>query len=192
MSTQKHSPATPSFLPTKEFVTDQQVSACLSVLRELQPYAFGPPMHFFAENPPERPELDGGVKSAVQVAIMSVCDRLEKIMTDEKRWEVSGTTDIFKELAKTQKAQQAFLIEQAKSAHVVQLPHYLLRPEIMCDGSVFIAVWGNKDLPGGRIFGQGRTPNEALADFDEAFNRTPGEQIQLILEQNQPPPSDQP
>lgn len=192
MSTPKHNLPSPSYIPTKEFITEQQVSACLSVLRELHGYVQGPAMNFFGEAPPERPELDGGVKSSVAVAIISVCDRLEKIMGDESRWRVEETLSVFKEMTATQKAQQAFLHEQTAAAHSVQLPHYQLRPELMSDGELFFAVWGNKNLPGGRIVGRGKTPAEALADFDDAFDRTPSDQLNLILDQTQPPSDDKP
>lgn len=190
MSTQKHSQVTPAYLPTKEFATEQQISACLAVLRELQGYVHGPAPILFSETLPERPELDGGVKSAVTVAVMSVCDRIEKIMREEARWSVDSTLDLFKELAATQKAQQKFLEEQAASAHLIQLPQYLLKPELMSDGDQFFAVWGNRNLPGGRIIGRGKTPAAALGDFDDAFNRAPADQLQLIFEQNQTPPSE--
>lgn len=179
---------TAAYLPTKEFATEQQISACLAVLRELQSYVHGPAPGFLVENPPDRPELDGGIKSAVSVAVMSVCDRIEKIMVDEARWSLDGTLDLFKELAATQKAQQEFLREQALSAHLIQLPSYLLKPELLSDGSQFYAIWGNRDLPGGRIVGRGKTPAAALHDFDDAFNRAPADQLQLILEQTQNPP----
>ncbi|NOS67026.1 MAG: hypothetical protein HOO67_01520 [Candidatus Peribacteraceae bacterium] len=185
----KSNPAsTPTFLPTREVVTEQQVAACLAVLRELQPYTLGQPQ--FTDVPADRPELDGGVKDSLSVALMSVLGRIERIMTDNARWDVSGTTEIFKQLVETQKAQQAFLREQAASAHLVQLPQFLLKPELMSDGTHFYAIWGNKDLPGGRIIGRGVTPTAALSDFDAAFNRAPAEQLQLILEQNPPEESE--
>lgn len=185
MSSQK---PLPQVLHTRELVTEQQVSACLAVLRELQPYVNGPvPSLFSNEGVSQRPELDGGIQSAISVAVISVCDRIEQIMRDGKRWDVESTLEVFKEMAATQRAQQKFLEEQALSAHLIQLPQYLLKPELLTDGVHYFALWGNRDLPGGRIIGQGKTPAEALDDFDEAFNRTPSDQLQLILDQTTPP-----
>ena len=181
------------FVPTREFVTEQQIASCLAVLRELQPYVITfPAASWDGSPPPERPELDGGIKASVSTTIMAVCDRLDRVMKEDARWDISGTTDLFKALAKTQEAQQEFLREQAASARIVQLPHYQLRPQLMHDGEQYFAVWGDLSLPGGRIIGAGRSPAAALEDFDAAFERAPAEQLQLILEQVEPSETDTP
>jgi hypothetical protein len=42
------------------------------------------------------------------------------------------------------------------------------------------------------IIGRGRTPNEALLDFDKAFNRTPAQQFRIIADLQDAPPAERP
>jgi hypothetical protein len=61
--------------------------------------------------------------------------------------------------------------------HAVTAPHVLMRPRISPDGDMWCALLGD-DLQIG-ISGFGKTPQEACADFDEAWRtgRTPAAMI---------------
>lgn len=178
-------------VPTREVITEQQVAACMTVLHHLQPYILGPALGKFAfpDEVPDRPDLDGGVAAAVSVAAMSVFSRLEKLFTDDARWDAGNSIDLIAQLIVTQKEQQTFLREQAAAARMIQLPHFQLKPELVHDGHNFFATWGDARRPGGQIIGMGATPAAALVDFDAAFERAPAEQLTLILDQTEKPPT---
>jgi hypothetical protein len=133
--------------------------------------------------------LSGEIKVAAITTTIKLLDRIDRIVSEEARWTINSTTDFYAELSKTQKAQQEFLAEQTRAAKSIQLPQYQLRPTLMRDNQFFFAVWGDGTKPGASIIGRGITAKEALADFDAAFERAPAEQLNLILEQENPPPT---
>jgi hypothetical protein len=87
------------------------------------------------------------------------------------------------EFVKTHKIQQKFVAEQILSTQMLRAPHFALRPTLAVIGDdSYVAFWGDISKPGEAICGVGDTPNEALADFDDAFNRAPKEQVKIIAE----------
>jgi hypothetical protein len=167
-------------VPSREYITEQQVVIVLSAIREMYPGLIN-------EDCPKEARL------AAEATFMGLCDRLDKIVADEARWSMTGTSNFYDELAETQKAQQEFLSTQTAAASIVLRPSYIHRPTLMRDDTNFYAVWGDSTIPGGAIIGVGATPNAALADFDAAFDRAPKDQLSLIIEsENQTPEETQP
>lgn len=65
-------------------------------------------------------------------------------------------------------SEQGVLNAQYNTEIIRQLPHVLMRPTLIQDGNAWLAIYG--DLPTG-VVGTGKTPAEAMADFDAAWNR---------------------
>lgn len=169
-----------SGIPLKEEITDRQLGPILAVLRELQPYLLEEVVE--QGGTPASNEVDGGVESAAATTFLKACARLDAILEDESRWSMKTHNTLVAEMIKTQKAQQKFIEVQQASSENLQAPHFLLRPTLAIAADGYIAFWGNINAPGEAIIGQGKTPNEALFDFDAAFERTPAEQIYLVAQ----------
>lgn len=166
--------------PLKEQITDFQLGPILAILRELQPFILEPVLE--QGGTPTDPAIDGGVKSSAASTFIRACSRLDSILGDEARWTLKSRDTLVQELIKTQKAQQKFIEVQQQSSEMLQLPHYLLRPTLAISGGRYVAYFGNINVAGEAIVGQGDTPNDAFEDFDAAFSRTPAEQIYLVAE----------
>lgn len=166
--------------PLKEQITDFQLGPILAILRELQPFILEPVLE--QGGTPTDPAIDGGVKSSAASTFIRACSRIDSILGDEARWTLKSRDTLVQELIKTQKAQRKFIEVQEQSSLMLQAPHYVLRPTLAITGGRYVAYFGSLTEAGQAIVGQGDTPNEALDDFDDAFNRTPNEQIFLIAE----------
>lgn len=162
-------------IPSRELITEQQATILLASIREVGLW--------MAKSEDLVP---GEARTAAENTFIALCERLDKLVADETRWSMSGTTNFYDELAETQKAQQEFLSTQTAAASLVLRPSYIHRPTLMRDDTHFYAVWGDSTVVGGAIIGIGGTPNEALADFDRAFDRAPAGQQNLLLETEEP------
>lgn len=67
--------------------------------------------------------------------------------------------------------EQSVLNNQWNAAQCAQLPSVLYRPRLMADGDMWCALYGD-DLVSG-IAGFGKTPAEAMHEFDKAWNSAP-------------------
>ena len=171
-------------LATKEVVTSQQVEMLLNVLDGIQPFLLAP-----LREGDDAPELDGGVHSSASTTFLKATNRLDAILDDAARWSTDEQNIAQTAILKTQACQQKFLEQQTLAAREVRRPAFIYRPTVYTvDGSYF-AVWGDATVTGGSIAGQGSTPNEAMLDFDAAFDRTSLEQVQFILEHHIAPPA---
>lgn len=163
-------------IPSREFITEQQATVILASIREVGIWMSK-----------SEDMIPGEARAAAENTFIGLCDRLDKIITDDARWSMTDTTQFYEELIQTQKSQQEFFAAQTESTKIVQKPHFQLKPMLMRDDTKFYAVWGDSTKPGGAIIGVGATPSAALIDFDSAFERTPAEQVSIILEQDTTP-----
>ncbi len=182
------------FLPTKELLTQQHVDCLLGISGHLR---------FFINVDPETTEneVDGGVHCAAVATLVKVFDRLDSILDDRSRWDMTGQsklmesiTELYAQQIDLYKKQVLFTEAQTKSSEQIQRPSFKLSPTLAEMGDQYVAYWGDINTRGRAIIGMGKTPNEALADFDAAFNRMPNEQIYLIAETAdapQPAPEDE-
>lgn len=65
-------------------------------------------------------------------------------------------------------SEQSVLNSQFNTEIMRCLPHVLMRPTLVQDGNAWLAIYG--ELPTG-VVGTGSTPQEAMYDFDQAWNR---------------------
>lgn len=170
-------------LQTKEDLNQQQMATLMMVMQNLQPFLLESRGSIFED--PKRPELDGGAQAAAVSAFSKLCDRIEQMLDEKKRWKVDDFHDkLQKSIMELHALQKEFLTAQRDSALQIQRPSFQFKPEIfsMSEGGYFLAFWGDIKRPGYAIIGRGETPRAALKDFDEAFDRAPAEQLTVIAE----------
>ena len=176
-------------VPDRQSVNAHQIDTLLTMLGMLQPFVLGTPARrgFFGagaepDESPAPPKLDSGVKLSVETTFIKLCLRLDAVLEDSKRWDLSGPDKLYTAMAKAYEAQEVFLRTQAESSAAVQRPSFQHRPGVYTLGTDFVALWGDPSVEGGYIAGRGPTPAAALLDFDAAFLRTPAEQVRLIAD----------
>lgn len=163
-------------LPSREMVTNQQFQTVLDILGSLQPYLLLTQREIESGIPKE---LDGGVNSAAATTFIKACDRLDTMLDDMSRWKLETNDALYEAMtAHFQGATKAHE-GQMKVFEDMQRPSRKLRPSLTTINFEFIAYWGDVTLPGGMILGRGKTPSEALLDFDNAFNRAAAEQLRF-------------
>lgn len=164
-------------IPSRESTAEQQVHTALSVLHALLPYVLEPQR----EPGKEVKEMDGGVECAVVATFVKACNRLDAMLDDPSRWRLEDHDRLYDSMVKSHEAQQGFLKAQTDAANIVQRPSYQLRPVLAQTlDNLYIAYYGNPQVDGGCLIGRGKTPKEALEDFDRAFERTTDEQFRII------------
>lgn len=166
------------FFPTREETNERQLRSILAVVQELQPYIIEP-----THSPGETPrslDMNGEAAIAAQTTFIKACGAIDAILEDKARFTLGSNDKLMDELVTTQKAQQKFIDAQRLSTQQMQKPSFLLKPTLATFGKTFVAYWGQIDQPGKAIVGRGKTPNEAIADFDLAFDRTPEDQVIIV------------
>jgi hypothetical protein len=92
---------------------------------------------------------------------------------------MKSSGDLYQSILDLHEAQRKQLAAATRVSEAVASPSYQLRPVIIHNEGIFIAVYGDVKVPGGHIVGRGLTPESALADFDQAFKRTAIEQYRV-------------
>lgn len=175
-------------VPTKEAVTEAQILPILATLQTLGPLLLKP--HSDVEYPAN---ADGGALTAIGLAVIAACGRLESIFSEADRYSFADTAKLLETVQKTQEAQLAFLQAQRLAAEEVLRPSFQLKPTLGITGNQYFVYWGDPQTEGGSIIGTGATIAAAMADFDAAFHRAPSEQIFKIsasVDAPNPEPSD--
>lgn len=166
------------FFPTREETNEKQLRSILAVVQELQPYIIEP-----THSPGETPralDMNGEAAIAAQTTFIKACGAIDAILEDKTRFTLGVQDKLMEELVKTQKSQQRFIDAQRLSSEQMHKPSFLLKPTLATFDGVFVAYWGQIDKPGKAIVGRGKTPNEAINDFDLAFDRTPEDQVVIV------------
>lgn len=158
-------------IPSREQVTNLQVSTLLSSLATILPYyRRSGGWKDDDDDSPRTHRTDGGAQMAMENTIVNICDRLDEIMTDQTRWGMESTNTLEKHLAmlytehaKTLKLQQQQLYELARPSNRHNPSMFRLR-----DGS-WLAILGRIEDIDNAIVGVGGSPEQALEAFDEMF-----------------------
>lgn len=174
-------------MPTREALTRSQLETLHAVVTTLSPFLLGDTERrsfFFhqVEEEVAKKKLDGGVALSASMTFMSVCDRIDAILKDQTRWDTSAHDKLYDAIAAVQKAQVDYLTAQADIVKMQARPSIQFKPLIANDGEHIIAYYGDITRNGYAIIGVGRTPQEALEDFDRAFLKTSQEQIIMAAE----------
>jgi len=176
----------PVFLQTKEDATTQHVATILNVVHVMRSMLIIPEEETAAR-------LSGETRIAAQSTLIHACARLDAILNEPERWSISGLTRLHEAIIKVHQTQEKVLRANLAYIEMNQRPSYHFKPQLATYNSThFIAFWGKIEEPGMAIIGRGRTPAEALKDFDAAFHRTPKEQYNLITRAMEEETSPQP
>jgi|KBSSwiStaDraftv2_1062776.scaffolds.fasta_scaffold27251_9 hypothetical protein len=176
----------PMMVPNRETVNSAQIVAILQVTNALQAYLLSPHRGFDASE--AHPELDGGALAAATVTFCKACEQLNTMLSDQSRWGMDKSGDLYSSIVKTQEAQQAVLAAQKKTLEAALLPHLQFKPQIFQHDGIFLAIYGDPGVAAGHIVGRGHTPEAALYDFDLAFKRLADDQYHIEID----PPDDNP
>lgn len=171
-------------IPAREIVTEHQMNVLLALMHQFQSYLLLP-----QRDDTELPhKLDGGAHAAAVSAFAAVCQKVEDLLAQKRRWDTKTHDDVYGNVVKLQEAHLKLAEEQATAAQEIRKPSYCLKPKIQLVEGHFIATWGDPSVTGGTIVGYGATPAAALEDFNAAFHRSPQEMIQFIASLDNPPP----
>lgn len=163
---QNHTVAAP--IESMEAVNSLQIATLLGAFSCLMD-AFTP-FQSFDGSALKGQEVDGGTKSAVEMSLIDICNRLSSIVKDDRRWKTKGAEDRARQEAAIRKAALQQINDQRATTAFVSSPASLMKPTLrrLEDGTC-IAFIGSPDVPAEFIAGAGRTFNEALRDFNRQF-----------------------
>jgi hypothetical protein len=153
-------------LPNREVVNHSQVSLLTHVtetmLRCLRMYE--------ADEPgTDAPQLDGGVKSAIEATVIQTCNRLGAVIEDNARWGLETQQALEKQLAAVNDAHLHLLKAQTRLTEEALTPHSKYRPKLVKLPDSWVAILGDIDDIDNSICGIGPTPQDALDAFDGLF-----------------------
>jgi hypothetical protein len=191
MSKQHVHPGQPISIPSKEAVVDHQLSVLISGVAALYNLLCVGRAND-KENPTSGP-ADGGTDWAIQTTIINMMNRLDNVIKNEALWDTSGSLALHEGAKALMKQQSEFLAKQDEVAReavltqqITRLPHIMHQPTLTrIEGGLFAAILGKV---GNRasVYGIGRTPAEAFANFDEVFcGRMPEFMRQWAAQQEQ-------
>lgn len=121
----------------------------------------------------QRPHIDGGVVMALENSIVGVCNRIDKMMDDDLRWQRFDNVAPVKRFVaesnarvKLFRTQQRLVEHQAFAVQSAQLPHRVFVPKFtrLPDGWEARYAGTNFDL-----VGKGASAADAVDAFDSAF-----------------------
>jgi len=108
---------------------------------------------------------------ALENTLIKACDRLDKILIDDRRWSIEYQMNLEDEFKKSHELNKSFLESQCKVSEEISSPHFQHKPTLAKsqDGQLWFAILGDKKDLANSIVGIGRTPDEALQEFDKNF-----------------------
>lgn len=168
--------------PLREVTTTIQINNLLGIVNTMAGALLSQRVDL--ENPHhEKPELDGGCQSAVEMTLIHTCNRLSDIIQDKSRWELSVTSALELQALRINQKSLEVMEEKRKAVAWLNTPSYRLKPEVIRiqDGK-FAVYLGDIDKPEQSLIGIGSTPEKAFAAFDEIFaGRIPDEMLQYLV-----------
>lgn len=157
----------PAGIPHRDSVNQLQLSNLLSV------YAMSlnalMPRPGWGESSNEPPELPKESRAAAEVTFWAVCDRLTKIMNDDKRWDMELQAKMEDNILKIQQAQLTMVENQSNAIREINSPSARYKPTLyqLRDGN-WAAILGELDHPNAMV-GLGKNPQDAFQNFDKIF-----------------------
>lgn len=171
--------------PIREVTTALQVNNLLGIVNTMAGALLSPRVDF--DNPHhEKPELDGGCRSAVEMTLIHTCNRLSDIVQDKSRWELTVTSALELQALRINQKTIETLEEKRKAVAWLNTPSYRLKPELVrIQDGMFAAYVGELDEPEKSLIGIGKTPEAAFAAFDELFaGRIPQEMVDYLVKKD--------
>ena len=158
---------------TKDQANNRHIQSVLMVMQTLNPYLLTPSDEF---------EVDKEARLSASVLYLKCADRLEKIIEDDSRWLAEETDILLKSLGTTQSVIQDYYRQSALSVADMRRPSRIFPVKFAKTGNLFSAYHVSSEFPGGILLGVGPTPEEAMKDFDAAFERIPEKQLRFSEE----------
>jgi len=155
-------PPRPANMPTLEQITGEQIDQLLGILNCSFPYVLK--SHAGVGETPQ--EILKEAAMSAEVTVMNACSRLDKILSEDKRW-TSGTYDMLEDSLRGVYDSQSQLNKATEDAlHQQQRPSITLKPTLtQVAAGHWIANYGGKN----GLTGEGATPAEAFQRFDFEF-----------------------
>lgn len=132
-------------------------------------------------------------KIALENLLNAACDRAEKILADDQRWDLALQMQLEQEFESLREENMATLkmaqsadLERYKLAQELGTPHAKYRPKLgkTTDGR-YVALIGNPADPEACIMGIGDSPALALQAFDIVFTTGITQKQQSLITQNE-------
>lgn len=163
-------PTAQLIFPNRENVTTGQIQNVLQVCNLAVTGLINPWRGFVDSDGSDNPK-QSEARIALENTLIKACDRLDKILDDDQRWTIDYQKGLEDEFKKSHAENLKFLEAQRKASEEITTPHFQWRPTIMKseDGNLFVALLGDPEKPTEGITGIGRTPEEALEEFDKNF-----------------------
>ena len=163
-------PTAQLLFPNRENVTTGQLQNAITVCSMAVNALINPWQGFSnvsSEDAPKTPEA----RIALENTLIAACNRLDKILADDRRWSIEYQMALEDEFKKSHASNLAFLESQREAAAEVASPHFQHRPKLAKsqDGKLWIAILGDEKDLSNAVVGIGRTPEEALREFDKNF-----------------------
>jgi hypothetical protein len=139
--------------------------------------------------------VDGGVKSSVDVSLMGLCSRLDRIVADESNWSLTGYRQMEEQYSKLIQAHTAAMEAQRKTNEMITRPHVRLHPTLVrLDIGGWAAFTGDIGTDSA-IVGIGDSPAGAMESFDRVFeglleSATFKTDVETIEQKNEKTPMD--
>lgn len=168
-----HKPA--EVLLHRDLSTGQQIGMLLSVSNTMLQALLNPEREH--ENIPGVKSMAGEAHVAAENTFIKVCERLDAILEDKRRWGIAYQLNLEKQYNEQHaaslalvNAQREMAEQQKTSAAEVTAPHFRYKPMLVkLEEGGWAAFLGDvNDLDKG-ILGVGADPAAALKSFDEAF-----------------------
>jgi hypothetical protein len=166
-------------LPHPDSVTGNQIDNLLRIAGTLM----GILIHGRDENIPGASEPDGNVRTSAEATFINVCNRLDDIVKDPKRFNLEFQTAVDQRAQKIHEFNVGLIKAQNAAAEELQTPHFRFRPTFKrtANGIGWIALLGHD--ADNVIAGIGASPEAALKAFDEVFKGDmPVEMLQFLAE----------
>lgn len=147
----------------RETVTNLQLGMLLAVVNSLFAYnTLG--------DSDGKDATDGGARMIAENTLRAACDRIDKILNDDSRWDFRIQESLEAQMLLTYKQAFQFQKAQTLNANLMNTPAFRFRPTIckLIDGS-WAAVLGDLTTSDGAIIGRGHCPQAAIDDFNAVF-----------------------
>lgn len=127
-----------------------------------------------------RPSQDGGVNCAVETSLIKLCDRVDKILEADTRWDLQAHGQLEKKLNEVYSKHLELLETQKEAFEEMTAPHKDVKPTfvLLKDGR-WAAMIGDTTDPTKCLVGVGDSAAEALEDFRVKFYKRKNEKTDL-------------
>lgn len=167
-------------LPQRDEVTARQLGCLLQAAATLYP--------ILLNHDPDKESNNGGPLEAAEATFTKICDRIDSIIDDPKRWNLDLQNTLEMQLSELYQSHINLLRTQQAATSLLASPHTIHKPSLLKleDGS-WLAVLGDLNNPEKCIIASGRNPAEAMMAWDMVFTgQMQPQTVELKEEPKQP------